>query len=305
MISEGTVNQLLYTEKYNIETGIIRDKRVTRVKIGEVHYQIGIHLFDNIEYDEIQKYNKMYINYTGNEDYWADMHEVTLEQSEFNSVGLNYLHFKDERLKKSNPYIVKKVWIDFGGSKKPFIGFQQLYQDSIRFKVIGPKEDIEAIKAMKKFEEQFDIKDELERIRSYSGNDYHKRRKVTVTTISGETYEVTTSEDYDVTYEIWDKWHAYGKAMKASNRIYWLEEKLTEIEDKTFKMSELEKEVYKILAHQYGVTQYAIDEKYQLAEDMPAISKKNEVHPAEIWKSWYCYIYQYVDREIKWLEKQF
>ena len=289
-----------------IQTGMIRDRRITRVKTNERHYRIGIHQFDIVEYEEVKKFNPMYIKYTGNEDYWEDMQEVTIEQSEFNSLGLNFLHFKDERLSKSNPYIVKKVWIEFEDKiKKPFIGFQQLYRDCVRFKIIGPEEDIKAIKNLKKFEERFDIRDELEKIRAYSGNDYHKEKKVIVTTSSGERYEVTTTSDYDVTYEIWDKWHSYGKAMKASNRIKWLEEQATICEEKMYQMDALDKEIYRILAHQYDITQYSVDEKYQLVQDMPIIAKENEVHPAEIWISWYSYVYKYIIQEIQWLEKQF
>lgn len=307
MISEGTHNQLRYTEKYQIKTGIIKDRRVLKTKVVDVHYQIGIHKFDYIEYEDRCVYNDMFIKYTDNEEYWNNMSEITIEQSEFNSLGLNYMHFKDERLKKSNPYIVKKVWIDFGNDerKKPFIGFQQLYHDSVRVKIIAPQDDIEAIRRLKRFEEKEDINDELSRIRSYSGNDYHKKKKVIATSTSGERYEVTTLEDFDFEYEIYDKWTAYGKAMKASNRINYLEEQIARIEEKIFSMDELERDIYGILAHEYEVDIYTIDERYQLAEDSQTLSKKHDVHPAELWKAFYVYILPIIKKEYEWLEKQF
>ena len=304
-ISEATKNQLRYTERFNIQTGVIRDRRVNKKVIREFK-QIGIHIYSKVTYEERAVFNEMYINYTDNEEYWDNLHEITIQQSEFNSLGLNYLHFKDEKLNKNNPYIVKKDWIDFGNKrKKPLIGFQQLYKDDIKCKIIGTKDDIEAIKRLKRFEEEIDVNDELDRIRKYKGNDLHKRKKEIVTLASGERYEVTTQEDYDVDYEIFDTWKSYGKALKTSNRIYFLDEQIASIEEKLFNMDELEVKIYQVLAHEYGVDIYSIDEKYQLAEDSQMLSKKFEVHPAELWKAFYAYILPIIKKEYEWLESQF
>ena len=115
MISEATKNQLRYSSKYDITTGYIRDKRVSKVKVNEVHYEIGIHKFDLVEYEERKVFNPMKISFDEDNEkdmeYWENMDEITINQPEFNSLGLNYMHFKDERLSKTNPYIVKKVCI--------------------------------------------------------------------------------------------------------------------------------------------------------------------------------------------------
>lgn len=306
MLSEGTKNQLRYTEKYQLPTGQIRDRRVNKVLINEKHYQIGIHKFDIKEYEDRNVFVDMFIHYTDNEEYWEDMCEITINQPEFNSLGLNYLHFKDEKLTKNNPYVVKKVWIDFGNTtKKPLIGFQQLYHDSIRVKIIGTRDDIENIKRLKRWEEDLDVNDELERIREYSGNDFHKKEVVITTSISGERYEVTTMEDYDFEYEIQDRWKSYKKSLRASNRIKFLEREITNIEDKLFRLSDFEKDIYRVLAREYEVTHYSIDEKYMLAEDSQTLANKHDVHPAELWKAFYVYIEPLVKAEYEWLENQF
>ena len=65
-----------------------------------------------------------------------DLYETVLRQSEFNSLNLGWLHFKQPGLTKTNPYVVIDIFV----LDEFTIGFQQLYTDSIAVKIIGNKE---------------------------------------------------------------------------------------------------------------------------------------------------------------------
>lgn len=283
MISEATFNQLKWSEKYNKQIGIRKD------------YRSGIS--DN-EFP-------IYLKVEGNEEYWEQLEEITINQGEFNSVGLSFMHFMSPELNyKTNPYKVMKIWVDIGDeeNKEQMYGVQQVYQDSIRCKLIGTPEQIEGVKAQKKFEENISWQDELERIREYSINEIYRDRKPITITRNGVEYEISGVDDYAAEEYVADSWKNYGRQYKHIRRLRYLEDQLAIIEDKLWELTEIEKQIYEIMAKEYGVTKYTIDEKYLLVEDSNKISKKFETHPAEVWKAFYVYIESYVKREIKWLE---
>lgn len=284
MVSEATMNQLIWSEKHNKQIGIRRDYRS---KISNNEFPV-------------------FLKVQGNENYWDELEEITINQSEFNSIGLGFMHFMSPELNyKTNPYKVTKVWIDIGNEEKiPMIGVQQIYKDTIKCKLIGTKEQIEAVNANKKYEEDISWEDELAKIRAYSGNDYHKSKEIVKKLVnSGEETRITTIEDYDVQYEIHSDWKTYQRGVQASNRIRYLEEQLVKIEERISDLSELEKQLYQILADEYGLRNFDIDERYLLAECADSIADKFDTHPAEIWRSFWVYIHPFVEKEIEWLEK--
>lgn len=283
MLSEGTWNQLRWAESHNKVIGIRKDYRSS--------------ISDNIY--------PVKLKVTGNEDYWNDLEQVVIVQGEFNSVGLGFMHFMDPELNyKNNPYKVMKIWIDIGGEEKEqCYGIQQVYHDSIRCKIIGTPEQIEGVKAHKKYEEQFDINDELERIRAYSTNEWYiSKEQVKRLKNSGEETRVTTVDDYDIEYEVYSNWKTYKKGLIASKRGKYLEDQLVKIEERLIGLEEWEIKLYNILAREYGVNRYDIDERHLLAEDAGKIAKEFETHPAEIWKAFWVYIRPWVEKELNWLE---
>lgn len=282
MISEGTKNQLSWSESHNKVVGVRFD------------YRSGIS--DN-EYP-------VFLNYEKNKEYWESLEEIVINQSEFNSVGLGFMHFMSPELNyKNNPYKVMQIWVDIGGKKKEkVIGVQQVYQDSIKCKIIGTPEQIEGVRLHKRFEEKESWEDELARIREYKGNDFHVNKKIIKRTMSGVEIEVTSVDDYEPTYEVKSNWHNYKKALRYSRRSSYLEEQLTKIEERLFDMDSIEKQIYQILAEEFGVTKYDIDERYLLGENVEQIAAKFETHPAEIWKAYWVYIEPLIKRELKWLE---
>lgn len=287
MISEGTKNQLSWSEKHNKVVGIRFDYR------------------SSISKNEFP----VFLNYENNKEYWESLDEITINQSEFNSVGLEFMHFMNPELNyKNNPYKVMQIYVDIGGKRKEkMIGVQQVYQDSIKCKIIGTHEQIEGVKLHKKFEEDESWEDELARIREYSGNDFHESKRAVKRMMSNsggvDEVEVTSIDDYDTVYEIRSDWHSYKKALRYSRRSRYLEDQLAKIEDKLFGMDPIEKQIYHILAHEYGITKYDIDERYILGENVEKIAEKFETHPAEIWRAYWVYIEPWVKAELNWLEK--
>lgn len=157
-----------------------------------------------------------------------DLYEITLRQSEFNSLNLGWLHFKQPGLTKTNPYVVVDVYV----LDEFTIAFQQLYTDSIAVKVIGNKDLICEIENTKRFEERISWEDELDSIRKYQV-EFNMNRL--------QDYEDSTSiDDYDIKWEVTDSWRNILQAKKEiaeerkiENRIAYLEEKQEE------KLSEL------------------------------------------------------------------
>lgn len=286
MISIETMNQLKWSESHNKQIGIRKDYRSA---------------ISNKEFP-------IYLKVDGNEKYWKDLDQITVNQSEFNSLGLQFMHFMSPELNyKTNPYKVMKVWVDIGENKKvPMIGIQQVYKDSIKCKLISTPENIEGVRLMKRYEEDISWEDELAKIREYSGNDFHRGKEIVKKMVnSGEETRITTMDDYDFEYEISSDWKTYKRQLNATRRTKYLEEQLIKIEEKLLTMSETEIKIYQILAYEYGVDKYDIDERYLLAESSSKIADEFETHPAEVWKAFYVYIKPYVEGEIKWLENQF
>ena len=185
------------------------------------------------------------------------------------------------------------------------IGVQQVYKDTIKCKLIGTPEEIEAVKLYKRYEEDISWEDELARIREYSGNDFHRGKEIVKKMVnSGEEVRVTTMDDYDFEYIIYNDWKTYKRQLNATKRIRYLEEQVVKIEERISDMTEVEKQIYLILADEYGLGKYDIDERHLLAEDSSKIAKEFDTHPAEVWKAFWVYIEPYVKGEIKWLESQ-
>lgn len=285
MISEGTISQLNWAESHNLQIGIRKDYR-SSISTGEF---------------------PVFIKYTGNEKYWNSQEQIVINQNEFNSLGLQFMHYMSPELNyKTNPYKVMKVWVDIGKERKtPMIGIQQVYKDTIKCKLISTPENIEGVKLHKRYEEDISWEDELARIREYSGNEFHKGKEIVKKMVnSGEEVRITTLDDYDFEYVITNDWKTYKRQLNATKRIRYLEEQIVKVEEKLSQMTEVEKQIYLILADEYGLGKYDIDERHLLAEDSNKIAKEFDTHPAEVWKAFWVYIEPYVEGEIKWLEGQ-
>ena len=268
MLSQGTWNQLEWAQNHNTVIGIRRDYRSS--------------ISDNIY--------PIYLKVEGNEEFWDSQEQVVINQSEFNSLELQFMHFMDPELNyKTNPYKVMKVWVDIGEKKKtPMIGVQQVYKDTIKCKLIGSPKEIEQVIKYKRYEEDVSWQDELARIREYSGNDIHRGKEIVKIMInSGEETRITTMDDYDFEYEIWSDWKTYKRQLNTTRRMRYLDEQLSKIEDRTSTLTETEKAIYRILADEYQVDRFDIDERHLLAEDSKKIAEKFETHPAEVWKAFW------------------
>ena len=210
-----------------------------------------------------------------------DMYEITLKQSEFNSLNLGWLHFKQPQLTKNNPYVVVNIFV----LDEFTIGFQQLYSDSIAVKIIGNKELIHEIEITKRFEEKISWKDELNSIRKYQ-MEYNMRR------VQNYYEDETTFDDYDIKWEIHDSWKNISKAQKEAaeerrieNRIAFLEEKQQEKLDgltlqdvrNCRRAQEKNPEFYAFISTQSGSDVY---------NNIEQISDKWHKSFKAIWKAW-------------------
>ena len=150
-----------------------------------------------------------------------DLYETVLLQSEFNSLNLGWLHFKQPGLTKTNPYVVVNIFV----LDEFTIGFQQLYTDSIRVKIIGNKELIQEIEVSKKYEEKVSWEDQLNSIRKYQV-EYNMRR------VQNYYEDETTFDDYDIKWEIHDSWKNISKAQKEAAEERRIEQKIEYLEEK-------------------------------------------------------------------------
>lgn len=208
------------------------------------------------------------------------MYEVTLRQSELNSLNLGWLHFKQPGLTKTNPYICVDIFV----LDEFTIAFQQLYTDSIAVKIIGNKELIEEIELTKRYEEKVSWKDELDSIRKYQV-EFNMNRL--------QDYEDKTSiDDYDIKWEVNDSWRNILQAkreiaeeQRIENRIAFLEEKrqekldeLTLQEVKNCRTGQKKSpEFYNFIATQSGSDVY---------KNIRYISKKYNKSFKAIWRAW-------------------
>lgn len=210
-----------------------------------------------------------------------DLYETVLLQSEFNSLNLGWLHFKQPGLTKNNPYVVVNVYV----LDEFTIGFQQLYTDSIRVKIIGNKELIQEIEVSKKFEERVSWEDQLDSIRKYQV-EYNMRR------VQNYYEDKTSIDDYDIKWEVRDSWRNIHEAQKEAaeerrieNRIAFLEEKQQEkLEELTLqdvkncrRAQEKNPEFYAFISTQSGSDVY---------NNIKQISKQWHKSFKAIWKAW-------------------
>ena len=209
------------------------------------------------------------------------MYETVLRQSEFNSLNLGWLHFKQPQLTKNNPYVVVNVYV----LDEFTIGFQQLYTDSIRVKIIGNKELIQEIEVSKKYEEKVSWEDQLDSIRKYQV-EYNMRR------VQNYYEDETTFDDYDIKWEVSDSWRNIHEAQKEAaeerkieQKIEYLErkqqEKLDELTYKDVKNcrrgQEKNPEFYAFISNQSGSDVY---------NNIEQISDKWHKSFKAIWKAW-------------------
>lgn len=293
MLTIGTWNQLRFTEKNRIPIGLRFDYRSS----------ISKRTFPR------------YLKVDGQEMFWATKHEYTVNQSYFNSLGLQFMHFKSPELNwKTNPYKVMKVWVDIGGPKKtPMFGVQQIYKDTVRCKLIGTEEQIAGVKANKKFEEDFTWQDELARIQKWNREDIYtfKNQVKKMSNNSGgiEFVEVTSLDDYAMEYDIYTDWKSFEKEKYAVQRMRYLEEVKVKIESRIGDMSERDKKIFSLLAEEYQVVNYDIDERWMMAEKsmygksfVDIMAEKFETHPGTIWKAYWVYIEPWVNKEMEFIE---
>ena len=209
------------------------------------------------------------------------LYEVTIRQSEFNSLGLNWLHFKQPGLTKTNPYVVVDVYV----LDEFTIAFQQLYTDSIAVKIIGNKDLIHEIESTKRYEERISWRDELDMVRKYQVEFNMNRLQ--------DYYEdETTIDDYDIQWEVTDSWRNIASAKREvaeerriENRIAFLEEKQQEklneltLQDvrNCIKAQEKNPEFYEFIATQSGSDVY---------NNIKAISQTWHKSFKAIWKAW-------------------
>lgn len=210
-----------------------------------------------------------------------DLYETVLLQSEFNSLNLGWLHFKQPGLTKNNPYVVVNVYV----LDEFTIGFQQLYTDSIRVKIIGNKELIQEIEVSKKYEEKVSWEDQLDSIRKYQV-EYNMRR------VQNYYEDETTFDDYDIKWEVSDSWRNIHEAQKEAaeerrieQKIEYLEEKQQEkLEELTLqdikncrRAQEKNPEFYAFISTQSGSDVY---------NNIKTISKDWNKSFKAIWKAW-------------------
>lgn len=296
-ISNDTKRQLLWTESHNISIGLGIDHRTG----------------DKVE---------LKLKYTDNEEYWEGLEQVHIRQTEFASLGIGYMFYKDPVLNKNNPYIYKDAWVDYGGeiSKKPTAAFQQLHHDKIACKIIGTGEQIDAIKGMKYVSDVGDIVYIFDKLEKYNVQlNVPKQYRKKVFSTKGDSFiEVTNIEEYDL-YGI-DKeemnyrdyqylveqdklWH------KNERRISMLEKRIEKYESRI----DLDFQKFaKVLINAYPELKMyeALPEDMwtlggqDLYKDMKWISKKhNGASYKSLWQTWYNYQIEIMKKEIKWLEE--
>lgn len=210
-----------------------------------------------------------------------DLYETVLLQSEFNSLNLGWLHFKQPGLTKNNPYVVVNIFV----LDEYTVGFQQLYSDSIKVKIIGNYELIHEIEITKRFEERVSWEDQLDSIRKYQV-EYNMRR------VQNYYEDETTFDDYDIKWEVSDSWRNIHEAQKEAaeerrieNRITFLEEKQQEkLDELTYQQvkncrraQEKNPEFYEFIATQSGSDVY---------NNIKTISKDWNKSFKAIWRAW-------------------
>lgn len=267
----------------------------------------------------------LYIDYVDNEEFWDEKEEISIRQTEFASLGISYMFFKDSRINKHYPNIYRDAWIPFNESQEkgdakitPLPAFQQLSHDRINCKIIGTGEQIDAIRDMKQVEDVGDILyvfDILEKWNVQLNIPKPLRKKIYTAKGSMEI-EVTNIEDYDfdVDYEEMN-WRDYKSLIDADKewhrvdrRLDYLVNKLEVYEeriDPNFKkFGEILIDAYPILK-MYEIPQdyYSLGPK-DLAENIGDISKMyNNASYRSIWQTWYNYIVPKIKREINYLLK--
>ena len=224
-ISYDTHNQLKWTQDHNIP-------------IGAIPYWSN----------SLGTKTPLYLNYRDNEEYWDNLEQVTISQGEFASLELGYMFFKDPSLNKKNPYIYKDAWIPLEVNekgepvKKPIAAFQQLWHDRINCKVIADGETIDAIKALKYYEDCQDIIHLFDVLENYNVklNVPRAQRKMVYSLKGNFEIDVTNIEDYDRDNDYEQMSYRDFKYLRDSdmqwhrnyNRLELLEKKLTIYENR-------------------------------------------------------------------------
>ena len=302
-ISNDTKNQLLWTEDHNIP-------------IGAIPYWKN----------SLREKTPLFLNYRGNEEYWESLEQVNIKQTEFASLEIGYMFFKDPTLNKNNPYIYKDAWVPISVNekeevvKKPLAAFQQLWHDRISCKIIADGESIDAIKSLKYYEDCQDIVHLFDILENYDVRlNVPKAQRKTIYSAKGkQIIEITNVEDYDTDndYERMNyrdykyliqsdkEWH------RNYNRIEMLEKKLDIYESRIDRNFE---RFAKVLINAYPELKLyeALPEDMwsfgpqDLRANISKISKMyNGAGYRSIWQTWYVYQVEQMKKEIKYLEEQ-
>lgn len=268
----------------------------------------------------------LYINYIGNEEYWEEQEEIHIKQSEFQSLGISYFFFKDERINKNNPNIYRDAWIPFSDKEEkgevkmtPLPAFQELWKDKIGAKIIADGETIDAIRAMKEPGDVGDILHVFDQLEKWDVklNIPKTMRKKVYTAKGSMEIEVTNLEDYD--FEVKEEemsWRDYKKLIDADkewhrvdNRLNYLVGKLETYEER---LDPAFKRFSSILINAYPelkMYQAAPDDRYglkasDLYKDIESISQKyGDASYKSLWQTWYNYVIPQLKKEINYLMK--
>lgn len=295
-ISNDTKRQLLWTEDHNIP-------------IGAIPY------WGN----SLKEKTPLYLNYKGNEEYWENLEQISIKQTEFASLKIGYMFFKDPSVNKNNPYIYKDAWIELKKDEvKPLAAFQQLWHDRISCKIIAEGEQIDMIRDLKYYEDCQDIVYIFDKLEKYNVQlNVPKRARKTVYSAKGkQEIEITHIEDYDFDndYE-WISWKDYQYFIQSDkewhknyHRLELLEARVDSYKNR---IDESFKKYADVLINAYPDLKlyealpedmYSLGPK-DLKENISRISKKyNGAGYRSIWQTWYNHAVKQMEREIQELE---
>ena len=298
-ISNDTKRQLRWTQDHHIP-------------IGAMTY-----------WNSIGEKTPIYLNYYGNEQVWEEMEQISISQNEFSSLDIGYMFYKDPTLSKNNPYIYKDAWVNFGKNaegevvKKPLAAFQQLWHDRINCKIIADGETIDAIRALKRYEDASVIVYIFDKIEKYGVelNVPKRQRRIVYSTRGNFEMELTNIEDYDQEWVIEDNWKEISRLHKEDKewhanyaKIEAIEKRIAEYESKVDPAFE---KFAKVLINAYPALKmyqafpeniWQLDPR-DLYNDMGKLARTYQATYTSIWQTWYVKEISRLKKECKDLEE--
>lgn len=301
MVSVETHRELQITADHNIQVGSMLDAR------------IGAQA-------------PLYINYVDNEESWDNMEEIHIRQTEFESLGISYMFFKDERINKNYPNIYRDAWIPFNEEQQkgeikitPLPAFQELHKDRVGCKMIGSGEQIDAIRDMKYVSDVGDILHVFDILEKYDVklNIPKALRKKIYTAKGSMEIEVTNIEDYDFENNQEEmSWRDYKSLIDADREWHRVDRRLDYLVNKLEiyegRVDPAFQKFAKILINGYPILkmyQAAPDDRYTLGPKDLSDNIKNisEIYGnasyKSLWQTWYNYVIPQLKREIEYLLK--